>query len=399
MKNKRPIAELPYGAAVYRSRNGVGQQFWRVRLGKKFTGGKAQQKEFSDLSEARLWIGKQNAQRIATGTSTFQLTPAQIGEAADAYKRLNGTSLTVAVSYYLGHARPAGGKRTLAEVAKEFLKTRAVIGVRPRTFIHYESSFRVLGEEFGDRPISSITRAELEDYFAESDWLPRTRKNYMVTLSTLFTFAQDRDYCPANPVAKIARPILDDRPVGILKVGAVLALLGAASASAPAMVPALTIGLFAGLRRSELCALDWSEINLAAGTIEVTGAKAKTRQRRIVPVGSSLMTWLAPCRTDPGPVTARDDMFGEHLRELVEKAGITDYPHNGIRHSFGSYHYELHRNENLTASEMGNSPAVIFGHYRNLVSPADAKLYFSITPGNLERLIKQGKEPVQGVAV
>ena len=85
-------------------------------------------------------------------------------------------------------------------------------------------------------------------------------------------------------------------------------------------------------------------------------------------------------------MSKRDDVFGEHLRELVGKAKITNYPHNGIRHSFGSYHYELHRNEQLTASEMGNSPAVIFRHYRDLVSPADAKRYFAITPRNLDRL-------------
>ena len=33
-------------------------------------------------------------------------------------------SLTEAVSYFLKHADPAGGKRTLEEVAKEFLKSR-----------------------------------------------------------------------------------------------------------------------------------------------------------------------------------------------------------------------------------------------------------------------------------
>ena len=103
--------------------------------------------------------------------------------------------------------------------------------------------------------------------------------------------------------------------------------------------------------------------------------KAKTRQRRIVRVGNALKAWLTPLAKEAGPVTvsARDDVFGEHLRDLVKKAAIADYPHNGIRHSFGSYHFELHRNEQLTASEMGNSPAVIFRHCRDLVSPADAK--------------------------
>ena len=391
MKTRKPISDTPYGVSVCRSHNGAGGQFWRVRLGKKFTGGKAIYKHFSELDEARLWIAKQNAQRIATGTSSFQLTPGQLGEAVDAIKRLNGVSLTNAVSFYMSHAQPAGGQRTFKLVAQEFLKSRSAIGVRPRTYVQYACSLRILGKNFDHLPISLITRSELEDYFSESEWMPRTRMNYIVTLSTLFTFAQERDYCATNPAAKLDRPILEDRPVGILKIEAVLALLKTAVIRNPAMVPALTIGLFAGLRRSEICSLDWSEVNVRAGTIEVKGAKAKTRQRRIVHLCDALKKWLAPNAKSAGPVTASpcDDVFGGHLRELVVQAGVVDYPHNGIRHSYGSYHYELHRNEQLTASEMGNSPAVIFRHYRDLVSPADAKQYFSITPRNLDRLSKK----------
>lgn len=391
LRKRKAIADLPFGVGVTRTCNGAGQEFWRVRLGKKFTGGKPVKKEFPDLDAAREWIGEQTGQQKETGASTFQLSPRQLAEATDAFKRLNGATLTDAVTFFLSHAQPAGGLRTFNEIAGEFLRSRKAMGVRPRTYVQYESYLRVLGEEFGDEPISQITRSDLEDFFTESAWGPRTRLNYIVTLSTLFTFAQDRDYCPGNPAAKIERPILEDRPVGILKVKDAVALLKSVLANKRAMVPAVAIGLLAGIRRSELVALDWSEINLAQGTIEVRGSKAKTRQRRIVHICDSLKQWLTPLARQTGGVTVskRDDVWGDHLRVLVEKAGLTDYPHNGLRHSFGSYHYELHRNEQLTASEMGNSPAVIFRHYRNLVNPADAKLYFSITPRNLDRLSKK----------
>lgn len=390
-QKRKPIAHLPMGVGVTRTFNGAGHEFWRVRLGKKFTGGKPVKKEFPDLDAAREWIGEQTDQQKETGASTYQLSPRQLAEAADAFKRLNGAPLTGAVTFFLSHAKPAGGLRTFKEIAEEFLRSRKAMGVRPRTYVQYESYLRVLGEEFDAQPISQISRNDLEDFFAESEWSPRTRLNYMVTLSTIFGFAQDRDYCPANPAAKIDRPILEDRPVGILKVGEAVALLQAALNQEDGMVPAVAIGLFAGIRRSELVALDWSEIDLKQGTIEVRGSKAKTRQRRIVHVCDSLKKWLRPRARKSGDVTVskRDDVWGEHLRDLIEKAGIVDYPHNGLRHSFGSYHYEQHRNEQLTASEMGNSPAMIFRHYRDLVRPADAKLYFSITPRNLDRLIRK----------
>lgn len=399
-RKRKPIADLPFGVGVTRTFNGAGQEFWRVRLGKKFTGGKPVKREFPNLDTARQWIDEQTGQQEETGASTYQLASRQLAEAADAFKRLNGAPLTEAVTYYLSHAKPAGGVRTFKEIAEEFLRSRKAMGVRPRTYVQYESYLRVLGEEFDDEPISQITRSDLEDFFTESEWSPRTRLNYMVTLSTIFGFAQDRDYCPSNPAAKIERPLLEDRPVGILRVKEAVALLKAALEHERAMVPAIAIGLFAGIRRSELVALDWSEVNLAQGMIEVRGTKAKTRQRRIVHVCAALKKWLAPHAQQIGGITVskRVDVWGEHLRDLIEKAGIANYPHNGLRHSFGSYHYELHRNENLTASQMGNSPAVIFRHYRNLVRPADAKLYFSVTPRNLDRLSKkfaaESRQPV-----
>ena len=37
-------------------------------------------------------------------------------------------------------------------------------------------------------------------------------------------------------------------------------------------------------------------------------------------------------------------------------------------------------NENLTAAEMGNSPAVVFKRYRALVKPEEVEAYWNILP-------------------
>jgi hypothetical protein len=56
-----------------------------------------------------------------------------------------------------------------------------------------------------------------------------------------------------------------------------------------------------------------------------------------------------------------------------------------MRHSFGSYFPGRTKDENLTASEMGNSPSVIIRHYRALVRDADVEEYWRIGPTNLEK--------------
>jgi len=58
-----------------------------------------------------------------------------------------------------------------------------------------------------------------------------------------------------------------------------------------------------------------------------------------------------------------------------------------LRHSFGSYHYAQHSDENRTAAEMGNTPAVIFRHYRALVKPEATKAFWLLRPASDDKTI------------
>ena len=402
---KKPVAGLPNGV-------GIGKivikevPYWRVRLGKRFTGGDVQIKHFSDLADARRWIFGDDADSKKTplalptlgvlklkknfGNEGFSLSHQQLVQAQDAFRRLPpNISLTQVIDDWVQRRAPAGGVKTLQEVAKEFIISRRTMGVRPRTLVQYESYLRTINEEFGETPVADIERASIEDWLSESEWAARSRKNYLVTLTTLINFAQDREYCSGNPASRIERPILDDSAPGILTVKEAEALLQTALKGVPEkldpkpqMVAGIAIGLFAGLRRSEICALDWSEVSLDERYIEVKAAKAKTRQRRLVTIADNLAEWLQPRVKVEGrvAVSANQDVFGEHLREIAQAAGITQWPHNAMRHSFGSYFYAKTKEENRTAAEMGNSPAVVFKHYRALVRNGDEHKYWKINP-------------------
>ena len=47
---------------------------------------------------------------------------------------------------------------------------------------------------------------------------------------------------------------------------------------------------------------------------------------------------------------------------------------------FCTYHFALHDNENLTAAQAGNSPAVIHSAYKGLATKAEAKKWFNVKP-------------------
>ncbi len=56
---------------------------------------------------------------------------------------------------------------------------------------------------------------------------------------------------------------------------------------------------------------------------------------------------------------------------------------NALRHSFISYRVAETQDVPQVALEAGNSPQIIFQHYRELVRPKEAKAWFAIDPDSV----------------
>lgn len=276
-----------------RRSNGV---YWVVSLGRKYTGGCRQRRYFGSRKEAKAFVAQAEQSRHLLGCEAFILPMGLRAEALACSQRLKPLNATLVqtVEFFIRNVPRPESAKSIEELKEEFLKSRKAMNCRPRTIVQYESYLRVISTEFGKVDVTRLLRQDIEDWLEESEWSPRTRKNYLVTLTTILNFAVGKGYRKDNPAASIDRPLLDDRPVGILTVEQVRGLLRVAKEFDPEMLPALAIGLFAGLRRSELFALDWSEIDHEPRTIEVKGIKAKTRQRRLVSVVDNLLAWLNP---------------------------------------------------------------------------------------------------------
>ena len=167
--------------------------------------------------------------------------------------------------------------------------------------------------------------------------------------------------------------------------------------SAPDVRPFFAIGAFAGLRVAEIKRLDWSRVNLASGFIEVTAGDAKTRQRRLVKIEANLAAWLAPQARKRGPVCGanhRKNMEAarraawEKAQELeMDAPGLEHWPDNALRHSYGSYWLAKHKNASELSLAMGNSPEMIFRHYREVVTPDEADRFWSIRPATVRHVL------------
>jgi integrase len=156
-------------------------------------------------------------------------------------------------------------------------------------------------------------------------------------------------------------------------------LLQAAQRIEQRVLPMLAIGAFAGLRDAEIKRLDWSEVDLARGHIEVKAAKAKSARRRIVPIQPNLAAWLHPYRSLTGQVVP-EGARGK-LERVRKAARLTRWAKNGLRHSYSSYRLAAIHDAPRVASELGHtSPQMLYSTYRELVLPEEAERYWQIAP-------------------
>jgi integrase len=199
----------------------------------------------------------------------------------------------------------------------------------------------------------------------------------------MFGYALKRELIDRNPVEAIQKVKTVSGSVPIFRPEDLQKVLDTACQDAR---PAIAIGAFAGLRTAEILRLDWREVDLDSGLIEVTAKKAKTAKRRLVEISANLKDWLILDQKSQGKVYPlgwrsyhEDAANAAHFHSL-------EWPQNGLRHSFASYHLALHQNAPALALEMGQtSPRMIFDHYREVVTREEAEKYWAIRPGEISK--------------
>jgi integrase len=375
------IPKLPSGVSIFQDRSGT-TEYWVLRLGKRWTGGQVVRRRFPLAGEAVKAWEQEVTKRDALGTGGYELSPAQLGEAIACFSKLEGTglSLSEAVRLSLKNYRPKTASVSLAEAIRGFLGTQKDRGAAEKTIVGYQSFLRLLSESLNLKVnVHEITENDVRQHLAKYE-KPASRNATIRHLRAFFRWTVKRRWRESDPTEQIDKTREVDDAVAILTVPQARKLLAtcATDEECQPLLASIAIGLFAGLRTGELAGLDWENVHLNGSQrfIEVTARKAKTRQRRIVSVSENLASWLIPTAKEVGLVVP--PAYRERHERLQTLAKLSPWPRNVLRHSFGSYHLAFHKNEALTAAEMGNSPAVIFQHYRALVTPEAAEKFWKL---------------------
>lgn len=109
--------------------------------------------------------------------------------------------------------------------------------------------------------------------------------------------------------------------------------------------PLILLSMNTGCRRGELFDLTWSNVDLSRRILTVTGATAKSRRTRHIPLNreatSVLLNWRAQCEDTSSLVFMNEqgerfDRANSSWRRLLKDAEISEFRWHDMRHHFAS---------------------------------------------------------------
>lgn len=317
---------------------------------------------------------------------------------ADAHALLQGGSLVEAARFFVKRNPPQMPKMLVPNVVAEMIAAKTTDGVSK----YYTSDLKWRLGRFAETfpgSITFLTSADIGDFLrgltVEADdgkksaaVSGRSRNNFRRAIGTLVNFAVSRGYLLKGTVeiTDVAQALEENGEIEIFRPEEMAAVLKIADKR---LIPFLSIGAFAGLRHAELQRMDWAEVRMDDGFIEVKANKAKTASRRLVLIQDNLKRWLKPYRKASGHIcdyvnmsNQIDKLAAVVDKKLKEKDPTTAFTwkRNALRHSYISYRVAETQDVAKVSLEAGNSPQMIFQHYRELVRSEAAKAWFGLMP-------------------
>jgi integrase len=336
----------------------------------------ARKKFFAKESIAKAYVERLAKQLGDYHSQALGLSDRKKLEASECYRLLEGrdVSLLDAVRHYLTYLDQTKRSIPVSELFEEFLSVKQQDNVSPKYLADLRSKLGRFVNSFHGALVCNLTVAQIEAWIRSLNIGTVSRESYRRNVSVLLEFGRRRGYLPANPAADIK---IRRRPEGEVSILAPDDLRNLLSKCAPEIVPYVAICAFAGLRPSEAANLLWSDVHLDTMQIEVRARHSKTRRYRLVPIQPNLGEWLMRYRSDDGSMYYSRRKF----REAYKAAGMEEWKMDILRHSYGTYRLPILKSADALALEMGNSPDVIFRHYRRPMNEASASAYFDLRPG------------------
>ncbi|MEA2383556.1 MAG: hypothetical protein QOH72_3527 [Solirubrobacteraceae bacterium] len=252
--------------------------------------------------------------------------------------------------------RGRGRGPTFAAVAMEWLEHgERKRGLKHSTLKDYRYLLRNhLLPAFGDRPLRAITRQEIERWHAGYE-RTRTAGQVLMVLGAILRYARRRELIAANPIDGVERhPVRYSGDYDMYSREEIDAIVRCAADDQDAAI--ILAAALTGLRRGELLALRWRDIDFAGQAIRVRGnlsygqiVTPKSGKVRVVPMVDEVAACLARLAGRELQTGGENAVFasplGGHLDpsalrrrfvDATQRAGLRTLPFHSLRHFFGS---------------------------------------------------------------
>ena len=403
-------AKLSKKKVRIKGKDGKKQTFWKVISPK--LGGGSNRRFFKDETEADTHLELQQIQLANFGTAALSISEKLRVEAISCEEKLKaqGATLSQATDFYLAHLESTIKSVSVADAVAAVLKVKEGAGMSDLYLRDLKWRLGRLSQAFPDKRLSEISTDDIQGFLDGLGVGAVTRNTFRRDIRTLWGYAAKRNWARMEVAANTEAAKATQKKPDIFTPHQVAALLSADQDDD--LLAFHAIGLFAGLRVSEINRLSWDDVDLTGGFIHVSAANSKTRTRRLVPIQENLKAWLEPIAKTKGPIingtvnpktvrprsaggtfgkTGEPGTFRRRHAAVIKAAGLTKWPVNVMRHSFVSYRLAETQDAGKTALESGHDQAILFAHYRELVKPQAAKLYWSISPSQAENIESIGK--------
>jgi integrase len=248
---------------------------------------------------------------------------------------------------------------TFADAAAEYMRyAEQDRGCKPSTLRDYRSTITAhLLPAFGSMAVEDIDARAVERWRAglPSTLSPRTKNKLLIQLHGIFRRAQKVYGLPRNPMADVERHRQrSNGDIHVFSVEEVHALVRAAESEQDAAI--FLTAAFTGLRRAELLALRWRDVDFDASAIRVRASysggaltmpkSGRVRSVPMAPVVGHLLSQLGHRER----FTSDDDLVfagelggyldGSALRrryhQALTRAGLRSLRFHDLRHTFGT---------------------------------------------------------------
>lgn len=331
-------------------------------------------------------------------------------DARNAILRLRAAGLAWTLDYAASIAMDALGKAARADIGNtpldeaisQFLvhrqnkRKKDGSKLRETSITFHSFMLDKFAQSFPGKNLGDVSRQDVARYVesrASADWR---------SIRAFFNWAAGKEppLVAINPVANLRPDIApserasgsDDERIKFMQVERCAQILR----NAGAYRHAAALGFFAGLRPSEIARergkepLRWEYIDRVAKTIRVPSSVAKTGHPRIIETAFPVLwEWLADAPKE-GVVC---DIFTTAMSRAFQKAAgyePGEWPRDGIRHTFATYHVALYQDLTKTATAMGHESnlTMLHRHYRGLTTKADAEKFAALSPQSVGGQVK-----------